>query len=87
VKTLAIAAKADAPYFGTDAETVLAGKYPLSRFLFIYVNRKPGTPLDPLVHQFLAYVLSREGQGVVVKDGYLPLPASVTAGELKKITD
>lgn len=87
VKTLALATKADEPYYGTEAETVLAGKYPLSRFLYIYVNRKPGTPLDPLAHQFLASVLSREGQQVVVKDGYLPLPASIIADELKKISD
>jgi len=87
VKTLALATKDDEPYYGTDAETVLAGKYPLARFLYIYVNRKPGTPLDPLVHQFLAYVLSREGQQVVVKDGYLPLPATVVADEIKKTVD
>ena len=84
-KTLAVAAKDDEPYYGTDAETVLAGKYPLSRFLYIYVNRKPGTPLDPLVHEFLAYVLSRDGQQIVVKDGYLPLPASVIEAEIGKI--
>ncbi len=85
VKTLEIATKPDEPYYGTDAQTVLAGKYPLSRSLLIYVNRKPGTELDPLIHQFLAYVLSREGQQVVVKDGYLPLPAAVIAGEVKKL--
>jgi phosphate transport system substrate-binding protein len=85
VKTLAIAAKEGEPYYDTAPETVLAGKYPLSRFLYIYVNRKPGAPLDPLVHQLLAYVLSREGQQIVVKDGYLPLPASVITGELGKI--
>lgn len=87
VKTLAVAAKDDEPYYGTDPETVLAGKYPLSRFLYIYVNRKPATPLDPLVHEFLAYVLSRDGQQIVVKDGYLPLPASVTAAEIAKIAN
>lgn len=87
VKTLELATKPDQPYYGTDAETVLSGKYPLARFLFIYVNRKPGTSLDPVVHQFLASVLSREGQQVVVKDGYLPLSASVVAEELKKIND
>jgi phosphate transport system substrate-binding protein len=85
VKTLELAAKAGDPYYGTDAETVLSGKYPLSRFLYIYVNRKPGTQPDPLIHQFLAYVLSREGQQVVVKDGYLPLPATVIDEEAKKL--
>jgi len=55
----------------------LAGKYPLGRALYIYVNKKPGEPLDSLVTEFLKYVLSKEGQEIVVKDGYGPLPAKV----------
>lgn len=55
----------------------LAGTYPLGRALYVYVNQKPGQPLDPLVKEFLKYVLSKEGQEVVVKDGYGPLPAKV----------
>ncbi len=55
----------------------LAGKYPLGRALYVYVNKKPGQPLDPLVKEFLKYVLSKEGQEVVIKDGYGPLPAKV----------
>ena len=54
---------------------VTSGKYPLSRFLYIYVNKAPGKPLDPLVREFLKLIFSKEGQEVVVKDGYLPLPA------------
>ena len=46
----------------TYLDSGYAGKYPLSRFLYIYVNRKPGAPLDPLRQEFLKYVLSREGQ-------------------------
>lgn len=55
----------------------LAGKYPLGRALYVYVNKKPGQPLDPLVKEFLKYVLSKEGQEVVIKDGYGPLPVKV----------
>jgi phosphate transport system substrate-binding protein len=55
----------------------LAGKYPLGRALYIYVNKKPDQPLDPLVREFLKYVLSKEGQEIVVKDGYGPLPTKV----------
>jgi len=55
----------------------LAGKYPLGRALYVYVHKKPGQPLDPLVKEFLKYVLSKEGQEIVVKDGYGPLPAKV----------
>lgn len=55
----------------------LAGKYPLGRSLYVYVNAKPGQPLDPLVREFLKYVLSKDGQEIVVKDGYGALPAKV----------
>jgi phosphate transport system substrate-binding protein len=64
---------------------VLAGKYPLARFLYVYVNRAPGKPLDPVVREFLKLVFSREGQEIVIKDGYYPLPAKVVQEELAKI--
>ncbi|MBC8548893.1 MAG: phosphate ABC transporter substrate-binding protein [Candidatus Brocadiales bacterium] len=66
-------------------ENVLDGSYPLARFLYVYVNKKPGKPLDPLIKEFLKYILSKEGQKVVIKDGYVPLPASVVKEELEKI--
>src|SRR5262245_42278329 len=75
VKALALAAKDGEAAIEPDPEQVYGGKYPLSRFLYVYVNRAPNKPLDPLVQQFLLYVLSKEGQEVVVKDGYLPLLA------------
>ncbi len=60
-------------------ENCLDGSYPLARFLFIYVNKKPGDPMDKLTSEFLKYVLSRQGQEVVLKDGYFPMPASLAA--------
>jgi len=84
VKALALAATAEAPYFPAEAQTVFTGDYPLARFLFIYVNKAPNRSLDPLIKEFLTYVLSREGQEIVVKDGYLPLPASIVGEELEK---
>lgn len=63
----------------------LNGKYPLSRFLYIYINKNPKVPMDPLVKEFITYVLSREGQEIVVKDGYYPLPAKIAEKELKKL--
>ena len=62
-----------------------SGKYPLSRFLYLYVNKAPGKPLDPLVKEYLKLILSKEGQEVVVKDGYLPLSAGLVKEELAKI--
>jgi len=85
VKTLQIAAKEGGTYFGTDAETVLGGKYPLSRFLFVYVNKAPNKPLDPLVREFLRFVLSRSGQEDVIKDGYLPIPERIVREELARL--
>jgi phosphate transport system substrate-binding protein len=53
--------------------------------LLVYVNRAPGQSLDPLVREFAKFILSKEGQEVVIKDGYYPLPASVVNEELKKL--
>ncbi len=66
-------------------ENIYAGTYPLSRYLYVYINRKPGQPLDPLVKQFFLYVLSDEGQQVVVKDGFVPLLKEIVDVELKKL--
>ncbi|HEV2443369.1 MAG TPA: substrate-binding domain-containing protein [Steroidobacteraceae bacterium] len=64
---------------------IATGRYPLQRYLYIYVNRKPGQPLDPLLKEFLRFILSRQGQSLVGKDQYLPLPARVDAEELEKL--
>jgi phosphate transport system substrate-binding protein len=85
VKALALAEKEAGPYSSGSYDDVVSGKYPLARFLYIYVNRAPGKPLDPLVREFLRLVQSREGQEVVVKDGYLPLTAAIAGAERKKI--
>ncbi|MEM1437230.1 MAG: phosphate ABC transporter substrate-binding protein PstS family protein [Pseudomonadota bacterium] len=66
-------------------ESAANGTYPLSRYLYVYINKRPDTPLSPLEHEFLRLVLSREGQEIVVKDGYIPLPARLAARELKKL--
>lgn len=85
VKAVAIA-EADGGYYSNGSyEDVKSGKYPLNRFLYIYVNRAPGKPLDPLVREFARFMFSREGQEVVLKDGYLPLPAAICKEELAKL--
>lgn len=85
VHALPLSFKEGEPYKEAEMENVLNGSYPLARFLYIYINKKPGQPLDPLVREFVKFILSKEGQEVVVKDGFLPLPASVVEKELKKI--
>jgi len=67
------------------ADNSYNGSYPLARFLFVYVNKAPNKPLDPLVREFARLMLSREGQEAVVKDGYFPIPAQVAKEELNKV--
>ena len=69
-----------------SAQNALAGEYPLARFLYIYVNKAPGKPLDPLTQEFVKMILSKEGQQVVVKGGYFPIAKAVTDEDIKKIT-
>jgi phosphate transport system substrate-binding protein len=76
VKAVPLAKKADGKYIEATPENALNGTYPLGRFLYIYVNKAPNKPLDPLTYEFVRMVLSKTGQQVVVKDGYVPLPAS-----------
>ena len=85
VKNVSLADKEGGAYSDGNYADVKSGKYPLNRFLFIYVNKGPGKPLDPLVKQFMTLVLSKEGQEVVIKDGYLPLPADIVKQELAKL--
>jgi phosphate transport system substrate-binding protein len=84
VRNLALADK-DGVFSDGSYNDVVAGKYPLNRFLYVYINKAPGKPLDPLVREFVKLMLSKEGQEVVVKDGYLPLTAAIVKEELKKI--
>jgi phosphate transport system substrate-binding protein len=85
VKSLKLAAKDGGEFVTDDSDNVYSGKYPLSRFLYVYVNAAPGKPIDPLVREFLKFVLSKEGQEIVVKDGYLPLLGRHAAEELPKL--
>lgn len=72
-------------YIEATPENALAGSYPLARFLYVYVNKAPNKALSPLEREFLKMVMSRQGQDVVVKDGYIPLPAKVAAKTLKAL--
>jgi len=84
VTAIAIAQRPGAKAFDPTPENCLSGDYPLARFLYIYVNKNPGRPMDKLTAEFLRFVLSRQGQEVVVKDGYFPLPSSI-AEEVKQL--
>jgi phosphate transport system substrate-binding protein len=85
VKVLALAESDKTAFSDGSYADVTSGKYPLWRFLYIYVNKAPGKPLDPLVAEFVKYIYGREGQEVVVKDGYMPLSAAQAQAELARL--
>jgi phosphate transport system substrate-binding protein len=84
VKAVPLSAKEGIFSDGSYAD-VVSGKYPLARFLYLYINKAPNKPLDPVVREFLKLVFSKEGQEVVLKDGYLPLTAGIAKEELAKV--
>jgi len=61
------------------------GTYPLARFLYVYVNKAPNKNLSPLEREFVKLVMSKVGQEVVVKDGYIPLPLKVVTKTLNSL--
>jgi len=67
------------------AEQAYAGKYPLARLLYVYTNKDPNQPLDPVRAEFVKYVLSRQGQQAVIKDGYFPITAQLAAKDAKAL--
>lgn len=71
----------DGQFYDATEKNALSGKYPLARFLYVYVNKAPNKPLSPLEAEFVKLVLSKQGQQTVEKDGFIPLPAA----EVKKV--
>ena len=85
VRAVPLTEKEGAKCYEADPDNAYAGSYPLSRFLYVYVNKAPGKPLDPLTREFVKLMVSKEGQEVVIKDGYFPIPASIAKEELNKV--
>ena len=86
VKALALG-ESSTTLFEPSLDYCLSGDYPLARLLYVYVNKRPNESIDTLTFEFLRFVLSKQGQEIVVKDGYFPLPAEVAGeilGSLKK---
>ncbi|MFA6698724.1 MAG: phosphate ABC transporter substrate-binding protein PstS family protein [Thiomicrospira sp.] len=85
IKAVPLAKKAGEPYYEANAENASNGKFPLARMLYVYVNKPANKPMEPAVKEFMTLVLSKQGQEVVFKDGYVPLPKSVADRELAKL--
>ncbi len=77
IRMVPLAKKEGQPFVEAKPENALNGTYPLTRYLYVYVNKKPNQPLPPLENEFMKMVLSKAGQQVVIKDGYIPLPAKI----------
>lgn len=85
VRAVPIANNMGSEYFEATPENSVAGNYPLARFLYVYVNKEPNKPLPPLEREFVKLILSKAGQEVVLKDGYIPLPARVVQGTMRNL--
>jgi phosphate transport system substrate-binding protein len=85
VRAVPLAETDKGPYSDGNHADLISGKYPLARFLYLYINKPQGKPLDPMVKEFVTLIFSKEGQEVVVKDGYDPVTAAIAKQELGKI--
>lgn len=85
VRIVPLAKKEGGAFREGTLENVLNGSYPLGRFLYLYINKAPGKELDPVVREFCKYIFSKEGQEIVIKDGYMPVPFAVVQAELAKL--
>lgn len=78
-------AKTGTDYISPTRDNILSGKYPLSRYLYVYVNKHPDYPLTPIEAEFIRFIFSAQGQALVEKDGYVPITADFAVKELKKV--
>jgi len=86
VKVLELSEKDGGPYFPLTVENVQSRQYPLYADVFFFMNKAPDRPLDPKVREFVRYVLSRQGQAQVMRDGkYLPLTAEAAKEQLRAL--
>lgn len=72
-------------YIYPNQKNILSGSYPLSRYLYVYVNKQPHKPLSPVEAEFIRFIFSKQGQALVAQDGYIPLSATLAQKELNKV--
>lgn len=85
VRSVPLAMREGEPFYESSAENAASGKFPLARLLYVYVNNPPNQPMEPAVKEFMKMVLSKQGQEVVNRDGYVPLPRAAAERELRKL--
>jgi len=85
VRAIPLAKKPGKPFVAATADNAANKSYPLSRYLYVYINKAPNKPLSPLEYEFVKLILSKQGQEVVIKDGYVPLSNKVVQKQLAKL--
>jgi phosphate transport system substrate-binding protein len=85
IRALPLGEKEGGAFVAPTQENAKNGSYPLWRHLLIYVNKTPNKPLDPLVKEFIKFIYSKEGQSIVIKDGFFPLPQTLIEKEMGKV--
>jgi phosphate transport system substrate-binding protein len=87
VRAVPIAPRADAEPVDATWDNAANGRYPFARFLEVYVNKSPERRFDPLIREYLRFLLSAEGQSVVIRAGFHPLDAEAVARQLAKLEE
>ena len=85
VRVVPLAKGSGMPYVEATHATAVSGDYPLTRYLYVYVNKDPAEPLPPTEREFMRMVLSETGQRIVENDGFMPLTPEMVKEELAKL--
>ncbi len=83
VRLVPLSARDGGSCFDATSDNAYAGDYPITRFLYVYVNAKPGAKVEPLRAEFVKFVFSKQGQTGVIKDGFFPIPSAIAQQDLK----
>jgi len=85
VRAVPLTKKPGKPFIAATPDNAANKTYPLSRYLYVYVNKAPNKALPPLEREFVKMILSKQGQQVVIKDGYVPLSGKIVKKQLAKL--
>jgi phosphate transport system substrate-binding protein len=85
VRAVPLSSAIGAQCYDTSAPSTLSGNYPIARYLYIYLNQKPGEPLDPLRSEFVKFVLSKDGQTQAEAGGFYSITSKIRDDELRKL--
>jgi phosphate transport system substrate-binding protein len=85
VRTVPISKKPGEKCYDANAENAYSGQYPIARFLYIYLNKNPNQALEPLRGEFVRFVFSKQGQMIVLKDGFFPVTKAIVDEDLAKL--